>query len=503
MFEMLMQGFAEIIQNPMVLLLCFVGVIVGTLIGALPGLGPSTAIAVLLPVVYGKDALSALVMLSGIYYGGMFGGMISSIALNIPGTSSAVVTTFDGYRLAEQGKAGKAMGIATIPSFIGGTLGTILMTVVGASLAQWGLAFAPPEYLAIYIFTFVAIATLSGDSVLKSAIGLVLGLLISMIGIDPVTGGGRLTFGSVNMMAGIEFLPAIIGLFGLSEIVLSLVRPQQNEYVSNSSEKYTFKNVFPRWRDVLYCLPSILRGSILGFFVGALPGAGATIATFSSYSLEKKISKNPAAFGKGELRGVAAPEAANNGSAVGSYVPLLSLGIPGSATAALMLGAFILVGIQPGPRLFTNYPDVAGGLIASMYVGNVMLLFVNTAFIPLFIWLLKISKKTIPIIVATLCVVGAYSLNSSMFDVVMMLIFTLLGIFYKKLDIPPAPTIIAIVLGGNLEFSFRQTMDLFRGDFSRCFTRPICLGIYGLTALVVISAALRSILAKKRSGTKE
>lgn len=486
---MLFQGFQEIFSDPMILLMCFVGVVIGTLIGALPGLGPSTAIAVLLPVIYGKDPLTSLVTLSGIYAGGMFGGMISSIALNMPGTSSAVVTTFDGYPMSKQGKAGKAMGIAAVSSFIGGTMGTILLTFMGVTLARWALNFGPPEYFAIYVFTFAAILSLGSENIMKSALSLFLGFLLASIGMDPITGGGRLTFGSVNLMSGVDFLPAIIGLFGLSEIVLTLSERKKGQKIETGNNKYNFRNVFVTFRELWFCFPSIIRGGLLGFFVGVLPGAGATIATFSTYSIEKKLSKDPDSFGKGNPRGVAGPEAANNGSAAGSYVPLLALGIPGSATAALLLGAFILVGIQPGPRLFTNYPDVAGGLIASMYVGNIMLLVINTAFIPIFIWLLHISQKTLPVIVASLCVIGSYALNNSLFDVFLMVIFTFIGIFYKKLKIPAAPTIIAIVLGGSLEFSLRQTLELFRGNFLLSFSRPICIFLY-LISFTMISVAI-------------
>ncbi len=487
---MLLQGFHQL-ADPFVLMMCLIGAVIGTLVGVLPGFGPSAALAVLLPVIYGKDPLTSLVMLAGIFYGAMFGGMITSVTLNVPGESASVVTTFDGYPLAKKGKAGVAMGIAAISSFCGGTIGVILLTIMGTPLARAALKFGPPEYFAVYVFTFVAILSLGGSSFLKSAISLFLGLLVSTVGLDVITGQARLTFGSLNLLSGIDFIPAVVGLFGLSEIVLSLA---DNEQITikkdHQNSSYGLRDVFPKLKDFIHCIPSIIRGSLLGFGVGALPGAGATIATFMTYSLEKRVAKDPETFGTGNIRGVAAPESANNGSSSGSFVPLLALGIPGSATTAVLLGAFIMVGIQPGPRLFAEHPDVAWGLIASMYVGNVMLLIINTAFIPGFIWLLRISQKTLPVIVATLCVIGTYSVNNSVADVLIMLCFTAVGVFFKKLDIPPAPAVVAIVLGGQLEFAFRQTLQALRGDFAISFTRPIFVAVFiACVALLAMSAS--------------
>lgn len=503
MLSMLVQGFIAVLSRPSLLLMCATGSVLGTFIGALPGLGPATAIAVLLPTIYGKDPLTALIMLSGIFAGGMFGGAISSISLNMPGTSSAVVTTFDGYPMAQQGKAGKAMGIAAISSFFGGTMGTILLTAMGIPLARWALNFGPPEYFAIYVFTFAAMLSLGGDSVLLSTISLFLGLLAASVGIDPITGGGRLAFGSVNLMAGIDFLPAIIGLLGLSEIVMNLhqATDHHTNLQNEGPNKYGLKHVLPSIKELVYCMPAIIRGGLLGFFVGALPGAGATIATFTTYSIEKRLAKDPDSFGKGNPRGVAGPESANNGSTSGTYVPLLSLGIPGSATSALLLGAFVLLGIQPGPRLFVDHPDIVGGLIASMYIGTVMLLVINTAFVSVFIWLLQISRKVIPVAVASLCVIGSYGLKNSMFDVLLMIIFTAIGIFFKKLRIPSAPMIIAIVLGRSMEFSFRQTMELFRGGFGQSFTRPICIALYLISAAMVLYALFSGAKSKPARNT--
>jgi len=498
----LMLGFQEVLV-PTTLLMTFIGVVMGTVVGVLPGLGPSAALSVLLPMVYGKEAVPSLAMLAGIYYGAMFGGMITSISINVPGESASVVTSFDGYPLAKQGKAGMAMGISAISSFCGGTFGIILLTIMGAALAKFALAFGPPEYFAIYLFTFVAIMTIgSGGKIIESAIALIFGLLISCIGLDVMTGTARLTFGSVNLLAGVDFLPAVVGLFGLSEIVLSLSEGEKIEIDKKKGnyKQYSFKNVFPKLHDFIHSLPAIIRGGVVGFIVGVLPGAGATIATFLTYNIEKRVSKDPDSFGKGNIRGVAVAEAANNGAASGAFVPLLTLGIPGSATTAILIGAFIMVGITPGPALFSEHPDVAWGLISSMYVGNVMLIIITTAFIPFFIWVLGISQKTLPIIVASLCVVGTYSLNNSVFDVLLMLVFTVIGLFMKKLEFPVSPVIIAIVLGGDLEFAFRQSLQLFQGNIFMSFTRPICVVLYLLSLLLIALPVVGGI--KKRLAAK-
>ena len=496
MFSMLLDGFGTIFSSPSVLLVCFAGCFLGTFIGALPGIGPADGVAVLLPLIYGKDPLSSLVMLSGIFSGTMFGGAISSIALNIPGTSAAVATTFDGYPLAKAGKAGKAIGISAVASFLGGTIATLLLCLLGIPLSKFALKFGPPEYFAIYLFTFVLILTLTEADFLRTGISLLFGLLLSSVGADPVTGTGRLTFGNIELLSGIGFLPAIMGLFGMSEVVLNLSGPAEHHKTmkEKSYAQYTLKNVLPSYSDMKKCLPSMLRQSVVGFIVGALPGVGASIATLTGYSLEKKFLKDSSEFGKGDIRGVAAPEAADNGSAIGSYVPLLSLGIPGSATSALLLGAFVILGIQPGPLLFSEHPDVVGGLIASMYVGNVILLIVNIAFIPLFIFLLDKSKNVISVIVASCCMVGVYALRNSMFDVLLTVMFTGIGVLFKKNRIPIAPAVIALVLGFDMEHSFRQTLQMANGNLGMLLSRPLCIALISLSILLIL------LTGKKRSG---
>ena len=487
MFRVLIDGFQMIFSEPSVLLMCLFGCSLGTVFGALPGIGPATGVAILLPMVYGRDPLTSLVMLSGIFSGTMFGGAISSISLNIPGTNAAVATTFDGYPMAKAGKAGKAMGISAIASFIGGTVATILLCGLGLPLSKFALKFGPPEYFAVYLFTFVVILTLTEAGFLKTGIALLFGLFLSSVGVDPVTGEGRLTFGSIELLSGIDFLPAIMGLLGMSEVLLNLSRKSEEEKRDEKPySQYSIRKVLPTRNDIKLCLPSIFRQSIFGFFIGALPGAGASIATLTGYNLEKRFLKDTDSFGNGDIRGVAAPEAADNGSAIGSYVPLLSLGIPGSATSAILLGAFVILGIQPGPLLFSEHPDVVGGLIASMYVGNAMLLIINIAFIPFFVFILKKSTKVISVIVASCCAIGVYAIRNSMFDVFLMILFTGIGVMFKKVGIPTAPTVIALALGFELEHSFRQTLQMAHGQFGMVFTRPLCVALFALSAVFVI-----------------
>jgi len=492
---MLLLGFQQLL-HPMTLLMCLFGVVIGTLTGVLPGLGPSAALAILLPVIYGRDPLTSLVLLAGIYYGAMYGGMITSVLINVPGDSAAVVTTFDGYPMAQQGRGGVAMGIGAFSSFIAGTIGVILLTVLAVPLARMALKFGPPEYFAIYLLTFIAILSLGGGDLVKSAISLILGLLVSTVGMDVMSGAPRLTYGTLNLMAGIDFLPAVVGMFGLAEIVRDIARGTGYSLTKEKS-KVDMRSVLPRPHDLLQVLPTILRCGFMGFCVGVLPGAGSVIATFMAYGMEKQISKDPDSFGKGNPRGVAAPEAANNGACEGAFVPLLSLGIPGSSAAAILLGAFILVGVQPGPRLFETNPELVWGLIASMYVGNVMLILINTAFIPAFVYLLRISQKTLCVVVATLCVIGTYSLHNSLFDVFLMLVFTVVGYFFKELNIPASPLIIAIVLGGDIEFSLRQSLSLFKGNVSMFLGRPICVVIFIVCILLM---ALPFVRGRRKKG---
>jgi putative tricarboxylic transport membrane protein len=481
-------GFARMMDWRM-LAACFAGTFAGTLVGVLPGLGPSAAIAVLLPVTYGADPLFALVAMSGVYVGAMYGGTITSVMLNVPGESASVVTTFDGYPLARQGKGALALGLAAIGSFLAGTLGLVFLTIVAIPLASIALKFGPAEYFAVMILAFTLIAALTGSSVVKATMALVFGLLIGTVGQDIVSGFPRLTFGSMDLLDGINFLPAVVGMFGLAEVLQDISNP--SSFLTDKKSRFRLREVIPTRTEFRETIGAMFRGGLLGFFIGVLPGAGATIASFLSYGIEKRVSKHPEQFGKGALCGVAGPESANNAASSGAFVPLLSLGIPGSSTTAVLLGALVLLGIQPGPRLFAEHPDVVWGLIASLYIGNVMLLIQNTVMVPFFVWLLRVAQKVLPVIVATLCFIGVYSINNSMTDIWIMLAFTVLGCLFKYADIPASPVIIALVLGPMAEASFRQALVISSGSPLVFFTHPISAVLLLISALTLIYPLLR------------
>jgi putative tricarboxylic transport membrane protein len=488
MLGSLADGFIRV-MDPWLLSMCFIGTFAGTLVGVLPGLGPSAAIAILLPLTYGADPLVALVAMAGIYYGAMYGGTITSVLLNVPGESASVVTTYDGYPLARAGRGGAALGVAAIGSFLAGTLGLILLSMVAGPLAKAALLFGPPEYFAVMILAFVMVSSLARGDMIKAFLSLFLGLLLSTVGQDVVSGQVRLTWSSMELVDGVGFIPAVVGLFGLAEILYDASHP--SEFVYTSKVRLRLRDVFPSLADLKQTFGSMIRGGLLGFFVGILPGAGATIASFLSYGMERQLSKTPERFGTGMLEGVAGPESANNSASSGAFVPLLALGIPGSASTAVLVGAFIILGIQPGPRLFTDHADVVWGLIASMYVGNVMLLLQNILLIPFFIWVLKASKDTLPVIVASLCVIGVYSVENSMWDVWMMLAFTALGYGFKVARIPAAPLIIALVLGQSAEYALRQSLVISMGSPWVFFSRPICIVLLSVAAICLLYPLVR------------
>jgi putative tricarboxylic transport membrane protein len=488
MLSLLGAGF-ERMADPWLLFMCFAGTFAGTLVGVLPGLGPAAAIAVLLPLTYGADPLVALVSLAGIYYGAMYGGTITSVLLNVPGEGASVVTTYDGYPMARQGRGGAALGVAAIGSFVAGTMGLMFLSVLAVPLARYALDFGPPEIFAVMVLAFIMVSSLARGNMIKCFVSLFLGLLLSTIGQDVVSGETRLTWGSMQLVDGVDFIPAVVGLFGLSEMLYDLVHP--SEFVDAKKSKIRIRDVFLTWEDFRSTIGSMLRGGVLGFFVGLLPGSSAAISSFLSYGLEKRLSKTPEKFGTGVIQGVAGPESANNAATSGAFVPLLTLGIPSSGTTAVLVGAFIILGITPGPRLMTEHPDVVWGLIASMYVGNVMLLFQNILLIPLFIWLLKVSRNVLPVIVATICVVGVYSVNNSMLDVWFMLLFTALGYGFKVTGIPAAPMVIALILGHDAEYALRQSLVISMGSPAVLFTRPICAVLFAVAAACLLYPLVR------------
>jgi len=429
-FSQLLTGFqvATTWEN---LLFCFMGTLFGTLIGVLPGIGPTTGVAILIPITFGMNATSAIITMAGVYYGAMFGGATTSILLNVPGESASVMTCLDGHPLAKQGRAGPALGMAAMSSFIGGTFAVMLLTFLAPTLASYAVSFGPPEYFALTLMGLTLVTSLGGDSPLKGLISGVLGLLVACIGIDAISGVSRFTFGSVYMLDGVDFIGVAVGLFALSEILENIERPME-QLVSKT--KLRVRSLFPNLQDWKNSYKTVISGSFIGFFIGVLPGAGATIASFMSYAAAKKMSEHPEKFGHGAIEGVAAPEAANNAAAGGAMVSLLTLGIPGSGTTAVLLGALIIHGMRPGPMLFTSNPEFVWGLIASMYIGNIMLIIQNMPMIGMWVRLLKVPYKVLLPVIITISAVGVYVTDNNIADVWVMFVFGIIGYAMRKLN---------------------------------------------------------------------
>lgn len=476
----------------------FIGVLAGTVIGMLPGLGPISAIAVMIPLSYGMPASSALILMAGVYYGAIFGGSTSSVLLNAPGVASTVATTFDGYPLAQQGKAGKALAIAAVSSFVGGTVATIGLMLIAPQLSKVALSFGPTEYFALMLLGLTAIASLSDGSTVKAFISATVGIMVATIGIDSQTGTQRFTFGSVKLLDGIDFLVIALGLFALAEVT-SLIISRKESLFKSGSNIGSLKITKPELKSMA---APVGRQSVFGFLVGVLPGAGATIASFLAYITEKRISKDPDSFGKGNVVGVAAPESANNAAAGGSFVPLLTLGIPGSGTTAIMLGALLVVGVQPGPMLLTDHPDVFWGVIASMYIGNVMLLILNLPLIPFFAKILYIPKGMLISLILIFCMVGVYGVSFSQFDLYMLIIFGVIGYLMRILSFPAAPFILAFILGGMMEQSYRQALTISNGSLGIFLERPVSLSLLLVALASLFIPMLISMIAKRNNGTK-
>lgn len=494
-FQALLLGFQTAL-TPTNLFVCMVGILIGELVGALPGIGPTGAVAILLPASYQLGPAAALILLAGIYYGTQYGGTITSVLMNVPGESSSVVTTFDGYPMAKQGRAGIALGIAAIGSFVGGTLSVIGLMVLGPMLADYALAFGPPEYFALMVLALSLITAFTGKSLTRGLISTVFGLLIGCVGDDVISGDPRLTFGISGLLDGIQFLPVAVGLFGVSEMIESLLDKEGTEVIKVD---VGWRKVLPSWSDMRQSTGAILRGSVLGFLVGVLPGAGATIASFLSYGLEQKVSKNPERFGHGAIEGVAGPETANNASTGGAFVPMLSLGIPGSGTTAVLLGGFLMFGLHPGPALFKEAPDVVWGLIASMYIGNVALVVINIGFIPLMVQIMDRISPYLRLLVVILAIMGVYSFRNTMLDVVVMLTFAVLGIFMKKFEFPLAPVVLGLILGERAEISLRQSMTISQNDISIFLTHPIAAVLLIAAAVSFFLPVISKALGRMRS----
>ena len=472
-------GFQVALQ-PLNLFYCFMGTLIGTLVGVLPGLGPAAAIALLLPSTFHASPVSATIMLAGIYYGAMYGGSTTSVLVNIPGEAASVVTCLDGHQMALKGRAGPALGIAAFGSFIAGTFGVIALTITGPILSGVALRFGPPEYFSMMIVGITVLTYLSSGSMIKSLMTATVGLILGGVGMDAISGKYRFTYGMQILADGVGLVPLVMGLFGISEVLENLETEIRREIVSAK-----FRNLFPNLQDWKDATGPILRGTFLGFFLGLVPGGGAIIAAFVSYAIEKKVSKHPEEFGRGAIQGVAGPEAANNSAASGNFIPLLTLGIPCNAVMAILLGALMIHGLQPGPLLMTKAPDLFWGTIVSMYLGNVMLLVLNLPLIGLWVKVLKVPYYLLYPLILLFCLIGAYSIGNNPGDVLLMLVFGVVGYLLKKFQYDGAPLILAAVLGPMLEEAFRQSLMLSKGNFRIFISRPLSL-CFLITACVLL-----------------
>lgn len=474
---------------PANLLACFIGVLLGTLVGVLPGLGPLATISLLLPITFKMTATSSIIMLAGIYYGANYGGSITSILVNIPGEATTVVTCLDGYQMARQGRAGPALGIAAFGSFIAGTLSTVAIMLLAPIVVKWAVKFDAPDYAGLFILGLTLVTYLASRSKIKAVAMALVGLILGTVGLDPMAGIPRFNFGSLTLMGGIELPPIAMGLFGVSEVLKNL--EEESEQIEIF--KTRLKGLFPSRKDWQLSLGPIGRGSVLGFFLGVLPGVGAIIPTFISYAVEKKISKTPERFGQGAIEGVAGPESANNAAAQATLMPLLLLGIPPNVMMALLMGALMIHGVTPGPFLMKEHPDIFWGIITSMYTGNVMLLILNLPLIPLWVKVLKIPYHLLFPLIILFCIIGIYSVNNSTVDVVIMGFFGGAGYFMRKFGYEPAPLVLAFVLGEKLEEAVRQSLIHSRGDFSIFVQRPFA-AVSLVAALFLILSPLLGVL---------
>jgi putative tricarboxylic transport membrane protein len=467
-WSLLLDGFSIALQ-PHLLLYSLAGAFLGTVVGVLPGIGPAGAIALLLPVLSIIDPLGAIIMLAATYTGSMYGGSTTSILLRIPGDTSAVVATLDGHEMAKQGRAGTALCIAAIGSYIAGSIAVVGLMLIGPVIADAALAFGSPEYFALYLFGLSAVAALAGRSIVKALMGMCFGLAIATIGED-VMGAKRFTFGSEYMWDGIQFLAVTLGLFALSEVIINAAMMKRNEIGEIIQHR-----IYIKFREVMEALGSIFRGGFIGFIIGVLPGAGAGVATFIAYSFERQISRHPERFGKGEIKGLAGPEAANNAASAGAFVPMLALGIPGSSTTAIMLGAMMMLNINPGPLLFIERPDVVWGLIAALYIGNIMLLILNIPLIGLFVRILYTPMHVLLVTIVIFAVIGTYLDDNLTLTLLFLVAFGVIGYYLRRYDFPLAPIILGVVLGPKMEEAFRQSMSMSQGNIASFLNHPIVL----------------------------
>ena len=472
----------QIVFQPINLLFCFLGVLMGTLVGVLPGLGPTAAIALLLPNTFHVPPISAIIMLAGIYYGAMYGGSTTSILVNIPGEAASVITCLDGHQMALQGRAGPALGISAFSSFLAGTVSVIGLMLVAPPLAKFALAFGPPEYFSLMLLGIVILIYLASGSILKALMMFVFGLLLSTIGMDAISGTQRLTLGILELSDGVGLIPAIMGLFGVAEVITNVEQEVKKNIITAK-----VKNLLPDLQDWKDSFWPIIRGSVLGFFIGILPGPAPVISAFSSYALEKKLSKHPEKFGTGMIAGVAGPEAANNAATGGAFIPLFTLGIPVNSVIAILLGAFMIHGIQPGPMIITKHADLFWGTVMSMYLGNMMLLVLNLPLIGLWVKVLRVPYPILFPLILLFCLIGVYSLNYSLVEIALMIGFGIFGYLAKKFQFELAPLVLAIVIGPMMENNLRLSLVISQGSPLILITHPISAVFIFITLILLIS----------------
>jgi putative tricarboxylic transport membrane protein len=489
-------GVAVTLQN---LMYGFFGAVLGTLIGVLPGLGPVATIAMLLPSIYALDATPALIMLAGIYYGAQYGGSTTAILINVPGESSSVVTAIDGYQMARQGRAGPALAAAGLGSFFAGCVGTVVIAAFAPPLTELAFQFGPAEYFSLMVLGLVGAVVLASGSLVKAVAMIVMGLLLGQINTDVISGVPRYSFDVPELTDGINFVVIAMGVFGFGEIIANLGRPAEHREVFTKD----VHGLWPTREDFHHAWPAVLRGTSLGSLLGVLPGGGALLSSFAAYTLEKKIAGPSGRFGKGDIRGVAGPESANNAGAQTSFIPMLTLGIPPNAVMALMVGAMTIKGIQPGPQVMTSNPELFWGLIASMWIGNLMLVVLNLPLIGIWIKLLTVPYRFLFPAIVTFCCIGTYSLNNNNFDVFMTALFAIIGYAFYKLGCEPAPLLLGYILGPMMEENLRRALLLSRGDWGTFVTKPLSAGLLAAAALLIIIVTLPSIKAKREEAFQE
>ncbi|MGQ9695523.1 MAG: tripartite tricarboxylate transporter permease [Thermodesulfobacteriota bacterium] len=493
-FTNLLMGFSVAFQ-PINLFYCFLGVLIGTLVGVLPGLGPVAAMSLLLPATFHTTPIASIIMLAGIYYGAQYGGSTTSILVNIPGEASSVMTCLDGYQMARKGRAGPALGISAFGSFIAGTLGIFGLILVAPPLVDFALQFGPPEYFSLMVLGLTILTFLTSASMMRALMMAAFGLIIGTMGLDNISGLARFSFNIPELLDGLGLVPLVMGLFGISEVLLNVELKIKREVFTAK-----VKGLLPTFEDWAKSIWSILRGTFIGFFLGALPGGGAIIASFVSYAIEKKVSPYPDKFGQGAIEGVAAPESANNSAAQAAFIPLLTLGIPSNAVMAMLLGALIIHGVTPGPLLLSQNPELFWGIVASMYVGNALLLALNLPLIGIWVRLLRVPYSFLFPIIILFCLIGSYSINNSTMDVLIMLLFGIIGYFMRKISLEPAPLVLAFVLGPMLETALRQSLIKSRGSFAIFFNRPIS-ATFLIIAIILLILPLLPWFRRRRPGS--